>query len=180
MPTNGKPVQERKVCRDCQSDEFGEAHAADQDQRKSNSRYGEDKTSGQVEAFLAGELPAQHRQSGAGRSIGEKTGGGGKRGVPAEGAYQCERPEQNGKGNNRDVRCLVAGGGSRQTSGESRLLGESKSQAWVGDHVTLLASLGLSAMFAQDLSQVPAELGFTTPPRTGSFAISELFRLASS
>jgi hypothetical protein len=120
--SNDKPVQERNDCCDCHNDEFGNAHATDQDQRKRNSQYGEDKPLPVGGTFSAGELLPQHGKSGTSHSVNEKVGGGGKRGVPAESPHKCERPDQNGKGNNRDVWCLAATVHGGKTAGESRLV----------------------------------------------------------
>ena len=89
IPTNSKPIQDRKRCRDCERDEFGSSHTTDQHKSKQNSKDGENEASGQVEALLPRHFLAQGRQRGASNSICEKTRHGGQGGVPSEAAHQA-------------------------------------------------------------------------------------------
>src|SRR6266404_6356494 len=135
ISTDEKPVQERKNRGDRQSDEFGETHATDQHQPKTDPQYGENNTSRQVKAFVTGELLAQHRQSRTSHYVSEKARHGGERRIPAESARGCQYPEQDSKRNNGDVRCLIAPVDGGKPVRKVALFSQGKSHAWVSDHV---------------------------------------------
>ena len=62
--TNGKPVQKCSNSSNCQSDEFGDAHAACQRYGKRESQCREDKSARQLEARWVRALSSQNRQGG--------------------------------------------------------------------------------------------------------------------